>query len=447
MLFEATAFGFLLSQIWRDSFHLRSWRIFLTLSQGWSLSSLSHTVAEYIWLSGGIKDRHFSRYYAFLDAVFWPLRESLWCAFYRWLEVFLPSGDLFILVDDTTRKKSGRKIQGISNYHNQAGSARQEYRVLRGLNFVYLSLRISWQGFSLTLPMGCDVYLKEDVAHKLGRTFHSRSALARRRLARIGSAMPTRNILLCCDGAYATKEMLRDLPEELTVVTRLLVSGAIHEPPCPVASILKRGRKPQKGAALPAPKYWPTHYKDWQAHPTEAGAMIRTAVVRWPKSYPGKNLRVVVVWRPTLAKSKHPRDKKRHIESFISTNVHHKPKQILAIYKERWAVEIDIRDAYASYGLGKDRCRKLSVIEAINNLRLMLAAARTCWFIQAYQHTQIDLKFMRPWYTHKTDPSQADITLALKEALELQGIKPIPRFFIPIPLIHQQPKESLERAA
>ena len=122
-----------------------------------------------------------------------------------------------------------------------------------------------------------------------------------------------------------------------------------------------------------------------QPHPTETGALIRTAVIRWPKSYPGKSLRVVAVWRPKLKDSKHPRDQQCHIEAFISTHLHHSPNDILEIYQDRWAVEIDIRDAYAYYGLGQDRCRKLSVIETINNLRLMLAAARTCWFMITYQ--------------------------------------------------------------
>lgn len=448
MLFEATTFGLLLAEIWREAFYLRSWRIFLKLAQGWALSTLSHTVAEYIWLSGGSKDRHFSRYYAFLHDTCWPLRYVLWQHFYHWLDRFLPAGHtLLVLVDDTTRKKSGRKIQGVSNYHNHAGTARQEYRVLRGLNFVYLSLVVGWRGFALTLPLGCEVYLKEEKAQALGRAYLSRSALVRRRLRQLSEAMPNRSILLCGDGGYATKELLHELPTAVTVITRLLVSAAIYEPPCPVAAIGRRGPKPKKGQALPPPKAWPERYHDWLPHPTEAGALIRTAVVRWPRSYPGKDLRVVVVWRPELKDSKHPRDQKRQVEAFISTNVHHLPQQILATYHDRWAVEIDIRDAYAYYGLGKDRCRKLSVIEAINNLRLMFASARTCWFMITYQNTEVNLTHLRPWYTQKFHPSQADIAIAFREALDQEGIKPIPRFGVPMPVIQEQWRSWWKRAA
>lgn len=448
MLFEATTFGMLLSQIWRASFTLRSWRTFLVLAQGWALSGVSHTIAEYIWLSGGVKFRHFSRYYAFLSKRFWPMGTQLWMQFYRWLDHWLAEElELVILVDDTTRKKSGAKIQGVGNYHNHAGSARQEYRFLRGLNFVYLSLRLSWRGYRLTLPLGCEVYLKKEEAKRLARPFHSRSTLARRRLAMICEAMPKRRILLCCDGGYANRDMLKELPEQVQVVTRLLVSAGIHEPPCPVAVIGKRGRRPQKGWKLPPPKDWPEYYQDWQPHPTEAGALIRTAVIRWPKSYPGRSIRVVAVWRPKLKDSKHPRDQKRYIEAFISTNLHHTPGEILEIYQDRWAVEIDIRDAYTYYGLGKDRCRKLINIEAVNNLRMLLAAARTIWFMITYQNATLDLQHLRPWYTHKFHPSQADIDIALKEALAQEKIKPIPRFQLPKAIIRKQWRSFYRKAA
>ena len=41
-----------------------------------------------------------------------------------------------LIIDDSTKKKAGRQIEGVGHYRNGAGSARQEYRTLRGLNFV-----------------------------------------------------------------------------------------------------------------------------------------------------------------------------------------------------------------------------------------------------------------------------------------------------------------------
>ena len=64
---------------------------------------------------------------------------------------------LVIEVDDSTQKKAGRHIEGVDRYRNGAGSARQEYRPLWGLNFVGGILRIPlrwWPGPWVSVPTG-----------------------------------------------------------------------------------------------------------------------------------------------------------------------------------------------------------------------------------------------------------------------------------------------------
>jgi hypothetical protein len=88
-----------------------------------------------------------------------------------------------IAVDDHTAKKSGRHIEGRHRDRNGAGSARQEYRVLEGINLVVSIMRsplTMWPEHHLSLPIGLELSLKEPVAHKLGVTSQSRSQLARR---------------------------------------------------------------------------------------------------------------------------------------------------------------------------------------------------------------------------------------------------------------------------
>jgi hypothetical protein len=57
-----------------------------------------------------------------------------------------------IAFDDTTKKKAGRHSEGLDRYRHGAGSARQEYRTLRGLNFVLGIVRMPlphWPGHPL----------------------------------------------------------------------------------------------------------------------------------------------------------------------------------------------------------------------------------------------------------------------------------------------------------
>ena len=92
-------------------------------------------------------------------------------------------------------------------------------------------------------------------------------------------------------------------------------------------------------------------------------------------------------------------------------------------------MEIAIRDANTFDGLGHDQCRKWQRIIGANTLRLVLAAARTLWFID---HVERGMTFTlcryRPWYRQQLAPSQLDVVWACRETLQEAGIVPIPRF-------------------
>jgi hypothetical protein len=92
-------------------------------------------------------------------------------------------------------------------------------------------------------------------------------------------------------------------------------------------------------------------------------------------------------------------------------------------------VELTLRDSHAFTGLGQDQCRKRERVVGVNTFRLVLAAARTLWFVD---HTTrapgIELSRYRPWYRHKCAPSPLDLVWTWREALHAAGVFPIPRF-------------------
>jgi len=127
-------------------------------------------------------------------------------------------------------KKTGRHIQGADHYRNGAGTARQAYRTLWGINLVWAIMRIPltrWPGHHLSLPIGLELSLKEPLAHKLKLPYHSRSALARRIVDHMAAALPTRAIRVATDGGYATQAFLRDLPSNVEVVGRFFLTAKL----------------------------------------------------------------------------------------------------------------------------------------------------------------------------------------------------------------------------
>jgi hypothetical protein len=334
-------------------------------------------------------------------------------------------------------KKTGRHIQGADHYRNGAGTARQEYRTLWGINLVWAIMRIPlplWPGHRLSLPIGLELSLKETLATTLKVPYRSRSALARRIVDHVAATLPTRAIRVATDGGYSTQAFLRDLPHNVDVVGRFLLTAKLYQLPPPRGKS-QRGAPRKKGPLIGSPKTLATPSPAWHPHPQEAGAFIQSWVGIWHSVLPGRPIRIVVVWRPHRADSTKSTGKKafgrlKPLEAFFSTDVSLSPHAMLETYEDRWAMEIAIRDGHAYDGRAQDHCRKFAHIVGAHTLRFLMAAARTLWCIVTSEpHADVALQRCRPWSRHTVAPSQFDVAWACREVLQEAGIFPIPRFF------------------
>src|SRR5919201_2684216 len=179
--FVYSSFGTVVMTLFQGLFTAPSWHTFTLLARGWAFATDRHTITTYLWLTGATAVKHFSRFYVFLGCPLYQQRWHLWGAVIRLAAQFIPEGAVLqVSFDDTTKKKAGRHIEGLARYRNGAGSARQEYRTLRGVNFVLgiMSLPLRrWPGHCLSVPIGCELYLKEAQAQTLQVPYQSRSQL------------------------------------------------------------------------------------------------------------------------------------------------------------------------------------------------------------------------------------------------------------------------------
>jgi hypothetical protein len=297
-----------------------------------------------------------------------------------------------------------------------------------------------WPGHSVRVPIGLSRSLKEAQAHKRKRPYQSRSALAREIVEFVAAQLSTRRIRVLSDGGYATKDYLHQLPATVAVVSRMLITGKLYELPPPRA-VPRRGCPPKKGPWLGSPKTLAHKRGGWQPHPSEAGALVHVWEGLGHAVLPGRLIRVVEVRRPATNRSRHPGHRKSPPPGaeFFAPDLALSLEAILAPYRDRWAVAITLRDSHAFTGLGQDQCRKVERIGGANTVRLILAAARTLWFVASTQHTTpLPLGRYRPWYRQKVTPSQLDIVWTWREALHHAGVFPIPRF---TPGLIQNPEE------
>jgi hypothetical protein len=450
--FIVSSFGRFVMSLFAGLFSAPSEQTFTLLAWGWAVAGGERqTLTTYLWLTGATTVKHFSRFYAFLGGALYQARWTLWGRIIRYAAQWVPETDLIVLiVDDSTKKKAGRHIEGVGHYRNGAGSARQEYRTLRGLNFVWGIMRVPlscWPGHSVSIPIGLSLYLKEDQARTLKLPYRSRSALAREIVDLVAVQLPARPIRVLSDGGYATKDYLHQLPATVHVVGRMLITGKLYAPP-PCGP--RRGCPPKKGVLLGAPKTFARKRSGWHPHPTEAGALVQAWTGLWHTVLPGRLIRVVVVRRPALLRARKPGHRKPPppVEAFFTTDLTLSVEAILAQYRERWAVEITLRDSQAFAGFGQDQCRKRERVVGANTLRLVLAAARTLWFVeQTSRAVPLDLQRYRPWYHQKRAPSQLDIVWACREALQEAGVFPTPRFTPDLATNQEKPEIALPLAA
>jgi hypothetical protein len=430
-----------------------SWQSFSLLACGWALATDRHTITTYMWLTGATAVKHCSRFYVFLGCPLSTKRWHLWGAIIRQAARFVPEGEVIqVAFDDTTKKKAGRHIEGLARYRNGAGSARQEYRTLRGLNFVLGIMRLPlkhWPGHSLSVPIGLELYLKPAQATALNMSYRSRSQLARTMLDFLAEQLPGRPIRALADGGYATKDYGRDLPASIHIVGRFPISAKLYELP-PPPSQKRRGAPRKKGDLIGSPKTLTKTDTGWSPHPNEAGAETQAWCGLWHSVLPGRLIRIVVVRREATRGLNTPGRRKLlpAVEAFFTTDLTLSIDAILHESRDRWAVEIEIRDANACDGLGQEQCRKWQRIIGANTFRLGMAAARTLWFLAQIEHGPTwHLCRYRPWYRHKVAPSQRDVVWACREALHEAGIFPIPRFTPEQAENSKEPEYALSLAA
>lgn len=375
--FERSSFGSFLDELFSGIFSRRSQRTFLVLSLGLVFAFTRHTVASYLWRAGAASIKHFTRFYVFFGAPCYDRLDELFARVIVAAAQYVPEDETIrTRFDETTSKKTGRKIDATATYRNGAGTARQQWRTLFGLSFVVGEMRVRLphieQGF-VSIPIGLRRYVKPEQAQTLGVPYRSRSERAREMLDALCNLLPDRRILSVQDGGYATKQFLRGLPRNAQVVGRLPIGSPLCEgPPEPgERPAPQRGPRPKKGPRLGTIKELAeaASAERWQAHPTEADTQVLVVEGIWHSVLPGVRLRVVIVRRGRATRQK------RALEAFFTTWLALEMEAILAEYEGRWSVEILLREAREHYGLGQDRCRRYRRIVGVNGFRLLVGAS------------------------------------------------------------------------
>jgi hypothetical protein len=168
---------------------------------------------------------------------------------------------------------------------------------------------------------------------------------------------PGKRFTLVGDGAYACKELLRELDERVEFVGRMRGDAALYDPRVPQAKKGKQGRKAQKGPRLPRPKEAAskadrkrTKEGDWvwqtievEVYGERRGLKVVSYEAVWPRVLGLRPIQVVVV-----------RDPKGRLDDcyLFTTDLQASAEWVVEQFSWRWAVEVLFRASKQGLDIG-----------------------------------------------------------------------------------------------
>lgn len=279
--FVHSSFGPVVMPLLHGLFTGPSWHTLTALACGWALATDRYTITTSLWLTGAAAIKHCSRFSGFLGGPLSQQRGHLWGAVSRLAAQLVPPGAVVrVSFDDTTQKKAGHHLAGLARYRHGAGSARQAYRTLRGVNCVLGGRHIPlprWPGPSLRIPIGLELYLQAPHASQLHVPSRARRQWARDILDCLATQLPRRSMQSLADGGDATQDDVRRLPKAVPIVGRFPMSAKLYDVPPPHPP-QHRGAPRKKGARIGSPTTLAQTATGWSPHPSGRRAPSRG----WP---------------------------------------------------------------------------------------------------------------------------------------------------------------------
>ncbi|MCA1677497.1 MAG: hypothetical protein LC777_00385 [Actinobacteria bacterium] len=237
----------------------------------------------------------------------------------------------------------------------------------------------------------------------------SQPELARTLVNMVLRRFPQRVVELVMDGAYATKAW-RDLPERVTVTTRMRTNAAVFALAPPRTGT--RGRPALKGARLAS-----------LAKLAEAAAFEAVTITG-----PDGKTRVEHVWsticlwygpfytRPIVVMLIRKPDRTEGFDVAIAST--DTTAQLIARYDSRWTIETAHQEAKA-HGVGQARNRVRKAVERTVPFGFLTQTIVVAWYA-LHGDPSADLDARRrsaPWYRQKATISYADMLAALRREL------------------------------
>lgn len=420
----------------------RTWR---QIVLGWVLNRGPATVTGMVRTLGTLADRHWTVYEKFFYRAAWSLDQVCFHLMVRVvgpmimdtgvIDVATGKATADLVIDDTTAGRYGRHVAHAGWYRDASATGPDHkgtvihwaHNWIVGAVTLRLPRRplIRW-----VLPVIFALYRKpSDCGRK--HPFHTRQELAGQLVQNVGKTLSQVHWRISADGQYATKDFVRALPENVSLVSRIRRDAALYDVPTLPKKRKrgknKRGRHPRKGKRLPAPwqmaarrkKGYETITVFRQGHTIKRHVLGMTCL--WYGVCKDRPVRVVIVRDPSG---------REQDDFFFCTHPKVPDGQIVQRYYDRWGIEEAFQEAKQYLGFEKTRGWCSRTVHRQAPLAMVLLTLVKVWYAR-YAIDEPSLQPLAvPWYPHKRHPSFIDMLSALRQVLWQHRISPHSTFSV-----------------
>jgi hypothetical protein len=235
---------------------ISTWYKIEVLVAGAILVTGKRTVSAVLRVMGLSHERKYAKYHQVLSRAVWSGLEVSAILLRLLLKTFDTGGPLVFGVDETIERRRGEKIAAKGIYRDAVRSSKSHFVKASRLRWVSLMglTPIPFAQRIWALPFLTALAPSERYYAERRRAPKKITDWARQMVLQVRRWLPTRELVVVADSAYAALDFLAAcarLKQPVKVITRLRLDAALYEPPPPYAG---KGRPRKKGARLPTPQ-------------------------------------------------------------------------------------------------------------------------------------------------------------------------------------------------
>ena len=334
------------------------WKNAQILLVGAILAIGKRTVTACLRVMGQSEDKHFQNYHRVLNRAHWSALAASRLLLRLLVSTFAPTGELVFGLDDTIERRRGQQIKAKGIYRDPVRSSHSHFVKASGLRWLSCMLlpSVPWANAVWGLPLLTVLCPSERYYAEKNRRHQKLTERAWQMIALVARWLPDRMLVFVTDSSFAVFVLLDRVSrlKNVSLITRLRMDAQLYDF-APARKAGQKGRPRIKGERRPAPQQRRDDPQTkWEQFVVEGwyGGGKRQVEVYSETCLWGTTGKPYVPIRWVMV-----RDVLGEFEpcAFLSTELEHKPIEILTWFVRRWRMEVTFEESRAHLGIETQR--------------------------------------------------------------------------------------------